>query len=348
MSENFAVPVVDISPFVQPGTARERADTARRMDEACRTVGFVQVLGHGVPADVLAGLAAAVDSFFALPPEGKATYRVPGNRGYSPPKSESLSLSLGIESASRMNDFFEAFNVGTEARSFPDLDLDEADYGRNTWPTVEGFRPRVEDYFEHAGRVARTLMRVFAQALDLAEDYFDAYTDHSVDVLRMNNYALPAGTDVTLDGDLTGMGEHTDFGLVTVLWADQVRGLQVLDHDGTWHDVEPIDGALLINLGDLTARLTNDRWPSTLHRVKPPVVEGTIRRRRSVAFFHDGNIDATIATLPSHLDLADGLAYEPILVRDHIAAKLAGSRQLKANISAVREAARVLAANSSA
>ncbi|MBC7305079.1 MAG: 2-oxoglutarate and iron-dependent oxygenase domain-containing protein, partial [Nocardia sp.] len=135
MSENFAVPVVDISPFVQPGTASERADTARRMDEACRTVGFVQILGHGVPADVLAGLAAAVDSFFALPPEDKATYRVSGNRGYSPPKSESLSLSLGIESASRMNDFFEAFNVGTEARSFPDLDLDEADYGRNVWPT---------------------------------------------------------------------------------------------------------------------------------------------------------------------------------------------------------------------
>ncbi len=156
----------------------------------------------------------------------------------------------------------------------------------------------------------------------------------------MNNYALPEGT-VTLDGDLTGMGEHTDFGLVTVLWADRVAGLQVLDGAGVWHDVAPKPGALLVNLGDLTARITNDRWMSTLHRVKPPIVNGTIQRRRSVAFFHDGNVDAVISTLP---EFVDDECYEPITVRDHIEAKLAGSRQGKANTAAVREAARVLAA----
>ncbi|MFF2087631.1 isopenicillin N synthase family dioxygenase [Nocardia sp. NPDC058176] len=339
----FEVPVVDISAYTGSGGAEERAEVARRMDKACETVGFVQIVGHRVPEGVLAGLAAAVDSFFALPLAVKKAYRVEGNRGYSPPKSESLSLSLGLESASRMNDFFEAFNVGTEARSFPELALSEEDYGLNVWPEIAGFRGRVEAYFEHAARVARTLTTVFADALDLPGDYFESLTDHSIDVLRMNNYALPEGT-VTLDGELTGMGEHTDFGLVTVLWADQVAGLQVLGRDGDWHDVAPIDNALLINLGDLTARLTNDRWMSTLHRVKPPIVEGTIQRRRSVAFFHDGNVDATIATLPSHLDADGGLAYEPILVRDHVHAKLAGSRQGKANTAAVREAARVLAA----
>ena len=99
----------------------------------------------------------------------------------------------------------------------------------------------------------------------------------------MNNYALPPG-EVTLDGDLIGMGEHTDYGLVTVLWADQIAGLQVLGQDGAWHDVCPADGALLVNLGDLTARWTNERWRSTLHRVKPPVVDGrscAAARRRS-------------------------------------------------------------------
>jgi isopenicillin N synthase-like dioxygenase len=261
--------------------------------------------------------------------------------------SESLSLSLGVEPANRMNDFFEAFNVGTEARSFAGLDLDEADYGLNVWPDVPGFRERVEAYVAEAGRVARTLLRVFAAALGLPADYFEALTDHSIDVLRMNNYALPPG-EVTLDGELTGMGEHTDFGLVTVLWADQVAGLQVLGREGGWHDVSPVDGALLVNLGDLTARLTNDRWSSTLHRVKPPVVDGRVLRRRSAAFFHDGNVDAVVATLPSHLDAtawggeADQ-AYGPVTVRDHIAAKLAGSRQGRINVSAVREAARVRA-----
>ncbi|GAB2581496.1 isopenicillin N synthase family dioxygenase [Microlunatus antarcticus] len=346
---SFAVPVVDLAPWVDPGAYDDeaRARVAAELDDACRAVGFVQVLGHGVPDAAVAGLAGAMDDFFGLPLADKLALKVPANRGYSAPKSESLSLSLGVESANRMNDFFEAFNVGVEARSFLGLGLDEADYGLNVWPDVPGFRERVEAYFVEAGRVARTLLRVFAAALALPADHFEALTDHSIDVLRMNNYALPPG-EITLDGELTGMGEHTDFGLVTVLWADQVAGLQVLDREGGWHDVSPVDGALLVNLGDLTARLTNDRWSSTLHRVKPPVVDGRILRRRSAAYFHDGNVDAVVATLPSHLDASGwggdaDQAYGPVTVRDHIAAKLAGSRQGRVNVSAVREAARVRA-----
>ncbi|MCM3895862.1 MULTISPECIES: isopenicillin N synthase family dioxygenase [Gordonia] len=343
-SSMFSVPVVDITPYVDAdSTAADRARVAAEMDAACSTVGFIQILGHAIPGGVWAGLGEAVDDFFGQSLEDKKSYVAQGNRGYSPPKSESLSLSLGLEAPSRMNDFFEAFNVGVEARSFTGLNLSEDDYGINVWPDVDGFRSKVENYFEHASRVARVLTSVFADALRVPQGYFDAITDHSIDVLRMNNYALPEGT-VSLDGELTGMGEHTDFGIVTVLWADQVAGLQVLGRDGVWHDVSPIDGALLVNLGDLTARMTNDRWMSTLHRVKPPIVDGTIKRRRSVAFFHDGNVDATIETLPSHLEFDNGMAYEPIVVRDHIAAKLAGSRQGKANTAAVREAARVLSA----
>lgn len=340
---SFDVPTIDISAYVEQRSEAERAGVAAALDAACTTVGFMQIVGHGVAPAVQAGLASALDDFFGLPLDDKKQYRLPGtNRGYSPPKSESLSLSLGVESASRMNDFFEAFNVGAEARSFPHLALDERDYGLNLWPRVPGFEDRVSRYFGEAQRVARTLTTIFADALG-AGDFFDAVTDHSIDVLRMNNYALPPGTDISLDGNLTGMSEHTDFGIVTVLWADQVAGLQVLGADGLWHDVMPADGALLVNLGDLTARITNDRWMSTLHRVKPPVVDGTIRRRRSVAFFHDGNADAVISTLPSLLDLGDGLAYEPITVREHVANKLAGSRQGRKNLGAVREAGRVLA-----
>ncbi|MFI7698691.1 isopenicillin N synthase family dioxygenase [Nonomuraea sp. NPDC049480] len=341
--EHFTVPVVDISPYVREGPEAERRRVAQEIDDACSSVGFIQVLGHTIPDSAIAGLASAMDAFFALPLETKKTYRVTGaNRGYSPPESESLSLSLGVEPAGRMNDFFEAFNVGVEARSFAALDLSEEDYGINVWPEIGGFTEAVQAYFDHAGRVARTLTRIFADALRLDPGFFARLTGHSIDVLRMNNYALPEGT-ITLDGDLIGMGEHTDYGIVTVLWADQVAGLQVLGRDERWHDVAPADGALLVNLGDLTARLTNDRWMSTLHRVKPPIVDGTIKRRRSAAFFHDGNPDAVIETLASHHD-ASGLAYEPITVRDHIKAKLAGSRQGKKNLAAVREAARVLAA----
>ena len=343
---SFEVPVVDISPYVTG--IGDRAATSAAMDAACRAVGFVQVVGHGVPSAAADGLAAAMDAFFGQPAEAKLAVRTPPevNRGYSPPRSESLSLSLGVESAARMNDFFEAFNVGASQDTYPAVpDLPVPDYAPNTWPDVAGFQAAVEVWFAEAARVARTLTRVFADALDLPADFFDRITGHSLDVLRMNNYALPPGT-VDLDGELTGMGEHTDYGIVTVLWADQVPGLQVLAADGSWHDVSPVDGALLVNLGDVTARLTNERWSSTLHRVKPPIVDGAIRRRRSAAFFHDGDVDAVISTLPSCLDPGEVPRYLPVTVGEHVAAKLRGSRAGVVNTAAEREAARVLAARS--
>ena len=150
-SDPFEVPVVDISPYVLGGADQDKARVAAEVDHACRTVGFMQIRGHGVPAAVSSGLAEAMDDFFGLPMETKSGYRIEGaNRGYSPPKSESLSLSLGVESATRMNDFFEAFNVGTEARSFTELELSEDDYGINLWPAVSGFTERVENYYAMA------------------------------------------------------------------------------------------------------------------------------------------------------------------------------------------------------
>jgi len=343
----FEVPEVDITAYVRGGSAEERAAVAAAIDRACREVGFIQIVGHGIPDDVLAGFTGALDEFFGRELEEKKEYRTPPkvNRGYAPPKTESLSLSLGVESASRMNDFFEAFNIGDGASKYPDLDLPEAIYNENVWPdSVPGFEPAVSVYYEEARRVARTMVDIFEDALGVPTGTLSALTGHSLDVMRMNNYALPPGT-VNLDGDLTGMGEHTDYGIVTVLWADRVRGLQVLDSEGGWHDVQPTPGALLINLGDVTARLTNEVWMSTLHRVKPPIIDGTIERRRSAAFFHDGDYDAVIAPLPSCVAESGGQPlYPPITVGDHIAAKLAGSRAGKANTTATREMARVVAA----
>ncbi|MFI7588690.1 isopenicillin N synthase family dioxygenase [Spongisporangium articulatum] len=334
---SFHVPTVDISSYTGLADPFGRPATAAALDAACREVGFIQIVGHGVPDDVSAGLAAAMDSFFGQDLETKKAARTSGvNRGYTPPKSEALSLSAGVAPADRMNDFFEAFNIGVTTDDHPELALPADHYAQNLWPDVPGFEEQVQRYFHEARRVARALTTGFADALGLPGDFFESFTDHSIDVLRMNNYALPPG-EIELDADLTGMGEHTDFGIVTVLWADRVAGLQVLGHDGAWHDVMPEPGALLVNLGDLMARWTGDRWLSTLHRVKPPVVDGRIERRRSAALFHDGNSDALIRTLPS----ADGVAYEPIRVDEHIEAKLNGSRGGVLNTTATREAERI-------
>lgn len=342
----FHVPAIDIAPYVAGGTEADRSEVARQVDEAARTVGFMQILGHGIPLEAWARLGRASDRFFELPLEVKKQYRAPSgvNRGYSPPRSERLSLSLGVEKAERMNDFFEAFNLGASAADYPHADVDPGMYPENIWPAEsDTFQGDVELWMSHARVVARIMMRVFADALGLPAGYFDPYTDHSLDVLRMNNYALPEGERVELDGDLIVMGEHTDFGIVTLLWADDVKGLQVLGADGSWNDVSPLPGALLVNLGDLTARWTNERWRSTLHRVKPPVIDGRIKRRRSAAFFFDGNVDAVITALPGCVAEGETELYGPITVGEHIEAKLNGSRGLVNNTTDTeREAERVL------
>lgn len=347
-SEAFAVPVIDISAYVRGGDARSDprcARVAREFDAACRNPGFMQIVGHGVEDRVIDDLARALDGFFGRPLEIKKRHRRDAglNRGYSPPKSESLSMSLGIPSANRMNDFYEAFTVGAEAASFPGLKLPHSSYADNNWPDdVPDFRPRVQEYFAHVQVLARTMMRVVTDALELVPGYFEPMIDHSIEVLKMNNFALPEG-DTEIAGELTGMGAHSDFGILTILWADQVPGLQVLARDGSWHDVQPADGALLINLGDAMARWTNDRWMSTIHRVDPPVRNGTIQRRRSAAFFFDGNHDAVLEALPGTLAPGE-VGYEPITVADNIAMKVAGLRTGVAPRATLREAARVAVA----
>lgn len=341
MTARVEVPVIDISAWDGGDAARDAI--AEQVGRACRSIGFMQITGHGIPAAVLDGLTAAMDEFFALPAEEKSKYVPPRpsvNRGYAAPKSERLSYSLGLDSPA---DMFEAFNVGASIDDFPDLTLDPDVYARNLWPSGEAvptMRPGVEAWFGSVGDLARRMTSIVARSLGLRDDFFTTRTDHSIDVLRMVNYALAPGTQ--LEPVQLGMGAHTDYGIVTVLWAEQVPGLEILGADGEWHGVMPAPGALLINLGDLLSRWTNDRYISTMHRVVPPTdADGRSVRRRSAAFFHDGNAEAVISTIGSCRDADGGTAYGDVTVAEHLAQKLGGSRGLELNQHATREASRI-------
>ena len=315
---------------------------AAAVDRAATQVGFMQIVGHGIPASAVAALSADADAFFALPLEEKLAIRPSSsavNRGYTARKTERLSHSLGVYSP---DDLFEAFNLGSQAADFPTLELPAELYPANLWPAA-GPVPGLTEWFTHAGTLARTMTDIFALALGLPRDFFHAYQRHPMDVLRLNNYQVPPD-DAVLEPGQIGMGAHTDYGIVTILWSDAVRGLQILDDGGAWHDVVPVEGALLINLGDLLARWTNDRWISTMHRVLAPVDEqGRLYRRRSAAYFHDGDHDAVIRALPG----TGEELYEPTTVAEHLARKLAGSRGLRLNPAAEREASRLLGAGRS-
>jgi isopenicillin N synthase-like dioxygenase len=307
--------VDDLVPIVDLDSSGAAAD----IDAACRTVGFFSVRGHGVPAAVVERMLVATDALFARPLAEKLAWCPPSpdvNRGYAAKGTEGLGYSVGIGDAPP--DLFEAFNIGDE--------------GTNIWPdesVVPDLRPALVDYFDHARGVAHRLTTLFAVALGLDPDFFVDKTDHSTDTLRVNHYERAAGDPDPVDGQQR-MGAHTDYGIVTVLYADRVPGLQIVGPDGAWHDVQPATGALLINLGDLLAEWTNDRWRSTIHRVVPPPRSVAGRaHRRSVAFFHDGNDDALVECLPTCCSADNPPRYPPVRAGEHLRAKLLGPRTLR-------------------
>ena len=321
------VPTIDLGAW----RAGDRS-VVEQLDRAASDVGFFQVLGHGIDPTVVAAMQNTTEQFFALPEAVKRQYLPPSpevNRGYAARGAEGLAYSVGVE---RPGDLFEAFNIG------PD-EVDESDpaiaverhrlFAPNIWPDeVPGLRPALIDYMAAALGVADELLGLAAAALGMPHDFFAAYTKHFTDTLRVNHYETQPG-DPDPAPEQLGMGEHTDYGICTVLFADAVPGLQIVGPDGRWHDVMPRPGALLVNLGDLMAQWTNDRWRSTLHRVLPPARhEHEIRHRRSVAFFHDGDHDALVECLPTCVSSERPAKYAPVLAGDHLMAKLMGPRTL--------------------
>jgi isopenicillin N synthase-like dioxygenase len=271
----------------------------------------------------------AGDRFFALPLSHKLATRpadLAVNRGYAASQTEALAYSIGEVAPP---DLFEAFNIGED-----DIDDSEPFYAAerhrlfapNIWPVgVPGFRPALTTYFAAVRRVALTLTDVFARALHLPDDWFVPFVDRSTTTLRTINYEQRAGDESPQPGQQR-MGAHTDYGIVTVLWSDGAPGLEVFVDD-RWQAVAPEPGALLVNLGDLTAEWTNDRWLSTLHRVVPPTGPGPARRR-STAFFLDGNWDALITCVPTCTDSEHPPKYPPVIAGEHLMAKLMGPRNL--------------------
>ena len=338
----MTIPTIDIALF-SSGTPAQRAAIAAQVDTAAKQIGFMQIVGHGIPTMVIDALKQGMDDFFSLPLADKTPWRAPSadiNRGYSSPLSERLSYSSGVASAA---DLFEAFNIGSSYTDYPTLSLDRVAYPANIWPTAPAsFKPAVQAWFANAAQVARDMTRIFEVALGLPAQFFAPYQDHSLDELRLNHYAMPAELQKLEDKQM-GMGAHTDYGIVTVLWADAVSpGLQVLDSTGHWIDATPEPGALLINLGDMMARWTNDRYRSTVHRVLPPLnAQGQVVRRRSAALFHDGNADAVISCLPSCCSATQPARYPSTTVAEHIQKKLAGSRAMHINPDALQEASRI-------
>ena len=325
------IPIIDLAPWW--GTAADRLAVGRQVDAAARQFGFFQVVGHRVPHRHVEAMLSASSKFFALPTEAKQRSTPDDlaiNRGYAARGTEALSYSIGRDAPP---DLFEAFNIGEDevdaTDTFYAAQLRGA-FAPNIWPAdPPEMRSALVDYFGSARQLALTLTEVFAVALGLPDGWFAPYVDRSTTTMRAIRYERRAGEDEPLRGQQR-MGAHTDYGIVTVLHAEPVAGLQIVGPDGVWIDVIPAEGAMVINLGDLTAQWTNDQWRSTVHRVvPPPATIGGPAVRRSAAFFLDGNWDAVIQCLPTCTSAENPPRYAPVTAGHHLFAKLMGPRLLR-------------------
>ncbi len=288
------VPLLDLEDF----RSGDRDAFARRLDAACRDIGFLVIAGHGVAPALLRRMHDVSAAFFARPEAEKRRLQVAPGRihGWTGPRQSYLADTLA-GGAPRPPDWKEGFSIGPPAPP-PDPTAQEAPYFAPTlWPEgVLGFSETWLQYYRAMERLAGELMAACASALGLPADYFESSIDRHITGLSVPFY--PPQPEAAAAGQMRA-GAHTDFGSLTILHpGDNPGGLEVRDRDGAWRAVTAPWDAFVVNIGDLLAQWTNDRWVSTLHRVVNPPPERAHLPRQSIAFFHQPNWHAEIACLP--------------------------------------------------
>jgi isopenicillin N synthase-like dioxygenase len=315
---------VDLTHF-RAGTAADRAAVAAALDRACRDTGFLVLTGHGVDGAVIDRWVSAATAFFELADDVKGRYVVAdpaANRGYTGVGQEGLAYTRGEATPP---DLFEAITFGREDATGEHFDALRHYFAPNEWPAeVPGMREAFLAYEIALRALSEDVLTAMAIALDLPETWLVEQCAGSVITTRAIRYERQPGSPEP-EPDQMRLGAHTDYGVLTLLHADDVPGLQVR-RDGKWHDVSVRPGTLIGNIGDLLARWTNDRWHSTLHRVVPPPagVDGPVRRR-SVARFLDGDPSRTIECIPSCC-VDEPARYEPVNAGEWLQAKIVGGR----------------------
>jgi isopenicillin N synthase-like dioxygenase len=323
MSYAQSVPIVDLAPSFSDSLAARRA-VAAEIGRACAEIGFLMVISHGVPQDLIDEADGLSRAFFDLPYDEKmriAIARQGGRRGYRAMGETNVAGSLGEK---RPHDLREQIVTGPTAPAGDPYYRTPAArpfFYPNVWPErPAGLERSWAAHYAAMTGLAGRIMRLFALALDLPEDFFDDKIDRHITQLVSVNY--PGTATPPLPGQLRA-GAHTDFGSVTLLATDGTPGgLQVKMPDGAWHDIAPVKGAYIVNLGDLMAQWTNDRWRSTLHRVVNPPSEARGSRRHSMVFFHQPNHDALIECLPTCLSPGERPKYPPVTSGAHLQDKL--------------------------
>jgi isopenicillin N synthase-like dioxygenase len=316
------IPIVDIAPWFT-GDAEAQKAVAVQLNSACHELGFLQIVGHGVSAELRQSALEQMNSFFESPNEEKAVVTPDDGsyRGYSGRKSESFAYTVGDI---RPADLVEAFVMGSEDRSGETTGRLHT-HARNIWPdSMPDFRNATLRYYQAARSLSETMADIASVSLGLDRDFFSSRLTDAVVTMRMNWYQR-LENEPQLDEEQMALGAHTDYGILTILLADVRPGLQILSDASNWVDVTPEPGAFIMNVGDALAVWTNDYWKSTIHRVVPIMAPGG-PPRRSIALFQDGNFHTRLSVLPQFVTTDHPAKYAPTTLGEHVTNKIAGGR----------------------
>ncbi len=293
-----AIPVLSL-----PDAPERLAD---ELGASFREHGFAMVQGHGIDASLIERGWQLCRELFALPEAEKRRWFIPGGggaRGYTPFGTEIAKDAL-------VHDLKEFWHVGRDLA--PGHRLAGA-MPPNVWPDQpQGFRDVFAKLHAEFDRVGALLLQRIAAALGLQADWFEDACRDGNSVLRLAHYP-------PLSGDPKGAlraGPHEDINLITLLLGAEEAGLELLGKDGQWHGVNPPEGALVVNIGDMLQRLTNHALPSTTHRVRNPEGERARRSRYSMPFFVHLRSDFAIRTLPGCIDAQNPDRYPEAITAD--------------------------------
>lgn len=284
-----------MSDIASVSIARPLEEVAQELGRSFEEYGFAVIRDHGIPQALIDRAEAMSKAFFALPDADKRAYHIPGGggaRGYTP---------FGTEKAkgAEVQDLKEFWHVGRELPEGHELSQFMAP---NIWPgEVEGFRATFTELYAAFEEAGGRVLEAIAIHLGLPRDFFAPTVADGNSVMRLLRYPPLEGEDA--EGAIRAAA-HGDINTITLLLGAEEAGLELLTAGGEWLAVDPPEGALVVNIGDMLDRLTNGKLRSTTHRVVNPTGEAAYRARYSMPFFLHFRPDYVIETLPSCIDPA--------------------------------------------
>ncbi len=295
------VPSLDLADFTS-GDPEKRAQFVKKLGDAYQNIGFIALRNHGLSDELTEKLYAATKKFFALPDEIKQKYENPelaGQRGYT---------GKGKEHAKGRNtgDLKEFYHVGQEVT---DNDPIKSEYPDNIWPEeIPEFKEVTLEAYRKLEAAGKQVLRAIALHIGLPENYFDDKVHNGNSILRPIHY-FPIENPDEVPADAVRAAEHGDINLITLLMGASADGLQVLRRDGKWIPITALPEQVVVNVGDMMARLTNNKLKSTIHRVVNPPRELMNTSRYSIPFFMHPRSEMDLTCLESCIDEQNPKAY---------------------------------------